>query len=244
MMVPAGGFSFMAFSPYTAQKTVSLPNPLDHFTPVTAVDLANPPPQDWLTWRRGWNANGFSPLTQISLANASSLRMVWSWALAGGIDRRRASRSRRYDLHAGLRRRGAGVERGHRGSALAVQPHARTWGRAVSQAWDGARRRAALFRYVGCARRRGERAHRHGGVGHEDRQHKAREQLNGGPLFADGKVLVGTAGTGVGAKPGGPQIVGLDALTGQEIWRLGTIAKPGEPSVRESEHRCAGDAAQ
>src|SRR6185295_13255686 len=38
MMVPAGGFSFMAFSPYTAQKTVSLPNSLDHFTPVTAAD--------------------------------------------------------------------------------------------------------------------------------------------------------------------------------------------------------------
>ncbi len=55
---------------------------------------------------------------------------------------------------------------------------------------------------------------------------KVREQLNGGPLFADGRVLVGTAGTGVGAKPGGPQIVGLDALTGKELWRLGTIAKP------------------
>jgi alcohol dehydrogenase (cytochrome c) len=58
---------------------------------------------------------------------------------------------------------------------------------------------------------------------------KLREQLNGGPLFAEGRILVGTAGTGVGAKPGGPQIVGLDALTGKELWRLGTIAKPGEP---------------
>jgi alcohol dehydrogenase (cytochrome c) len=58
---------------------------------------------------------------------------------------------------------------------------------------------------------------------------KAREQLNGGPLVAAGKVMVGTAGTGVGAKPGGPQLVGLDAATGKELWRLGTIAKPGEP---------------
>ncbi len=30
MMVPGGGFSIMAYSPYTAQKPVVLPNPLDH----------------------------------------------------------------------------------------------------------------------------------------------------------------------------------------------------------------------
>src|SRR6202000_1736184 len=34
---------------------------------------------------------------------------------------------------------------------------------------------------------------------------KIREQLNGGPLLAEGKVMIGTAGTGIGAKPGGPQ---------------------------------------
>ncbi|MEJ0007283.1 MAG: PQQ-binding-like beta-propeller repeat protein [Steroidobacteraceae bacterium] len=56
---------------------------------------------------------------------------------------------------------------------------------------------------------------------------KVREQLNGGPLVAAGKVMVGTAGTGIGAKPGGPQLVGLDAATGKELWRFGTIAKPG-----------------
>ena len=35
------------------------------------------PPQDWLTWRRGWNAHGFSPLTQITAANAANLRLSW-----------------------------------------------------------------------------------------------------------------------------------------------------------------------
>src|SRR5690349_19982626 len=73
MMIPGGGFSIIAFSPYTAQRTVSLPNPLDHFTSVGPQDLTSPPPGDWLTWRRGWNAHGFSPLTQISPTNASGL---------------------------------------------------------------------------------------------------------------------------------------------------------------------------
>jgi glucose dehydrogenase len=41
--------------------------------------------------------------------------------------------------------------------------------------------------------------------------------------------MVGTTGTGVAARFGGPQLVGLDATTGKELWRIGTIARPGEP---------------
>ena len=81
MMVPAGGFSFMDYSPYTPLKRVTLPNPLDHYRPIEEAELAHPPPQDWLTWRRGWDAHGFSPLAQITPANAGSLRLAWSWTL-------------------------------------------------------------------------------------------------------------------------------------------------------------------
>src|SRR5690606_18486222 len=48
-------------------------------------------------------------------------------------------------------------------------------------------------------------------------------------LVARGKVLIGTTATGVAAKRGGPQIVGLDADTGEILWRVGTIPRPGEP---------------
>ena len=58
---------------------------------------------------------------------------------------------------------------------------------------------------------------------------QVREGVAGGVLAARGKIMVGTTGTGVGAKPGGPQIVGLDADTGRIAWRVNTIAQPGEP---------------
>ena len=58
---------------------------------------------------------------------------------------------------------------------------------------------------------------------------KRHEGLSGGPLVAEGKVMTGTTGTGVNAHFGGPQLVGLDAATGKELWRIGTIAKPGAP---------------
>ena len=53
---------------------------------------------------------------------------------------------------------------------------------------------------------------------------KAGYGLTGGPLVANGKVMVGTTGRA----PGGNFIVALDAETGKRAWRMNTIAQPGE----------------
>ena len=59
-------------------------NPLDTFTPVTDAMLQNPPAGEWLTWRRGSDGQGFSPLKQINKPNVGELRAAWSWALPNG----------------------------------------------------------------------------------------------------------------------------------------------------------------
>jgi alcohol dehydrogenase (cytochrome c) len=53
---------------------------------------------------------------------------------------------------------------------------------------------------------------------------KAGYGMTGGPLVANGKVMIGTTGRA----PGGNFIVALDAETGKEAWRFSTIARPGE----------------
>jgi alcohol dehydrogenase (cytochrome c) len=229
MNLPASGFSIMAFSPYTAQKSVVLPNPLDHFTPVGKADLTDPPAKDWLTWRRGWNAHGFSPLQQMTKANAANLRLVWSWTLPAGSTE-----------GVPLERDGTLFVQGFGDTVQAL--NAKTgdllWqytpllepGVAPFQ-----KRGIALsgeYLYLGTSDVHVVALNVHTGKVVWDTKignNKIREQINGGPLVAAGKVMVGTAGTGIGAKPGGPQLVGLDATTGKELWRLGTIAKPGEP---------------
>src|SRR5690606_31245328 len=53
----------------------------------TAVDddaLRSPPPGDWLHWRRGYDAHGFSPLEQITPDNVATLQLAWSWTLPAG----------------------------------------------------------------------------------------------------------------------------------------------------------------
>ena len=46
--------------------------------------LQNPPPADWLNWRRTLDAQAHSPLDQITAENVGDLRLVWSWALRSG----------------------------------------------------------------------------------------------------------------------------------------------------------------
>ena len=74
---PSGGLSPNATLPPFPGK----PNPLDKITPVTDAKLMNPPPGDWLTWRRTYDDLGFSPLKQIDKSNVGDLRVAWTWSL-------------------------------------------------------------------------------------------------------------------------------------------------------------------
>ena len=55
------------------------------FVPVTDAMLQDPEPADWLMWRRTLDGWGYSPLDQIDRDNVGDLRMVWSRALATGM---------------------------------------------------------------------------------------------------------------------------------------------------------------
>ncbi len=230
MTIPQGGFSFMAFSPYTPPAPkVTRVSPLDKFTPVTDAMLAAPAQSEWLTWRRTWDAHGFSPLTQINKGNVANLRVAWSWSLPPGSNE-------------GVPLVHDGVlfvhGMGDRVQALDARTGDLLWEyrRQLPQGVaPTVKRGMALY---------GDRLHIGTSDAHvialdvktgklvwdtEIGNTKVREGVAGGVLAARGKVMVGTTGTGVGAKPGGPQIVGLDADTGRIAWRVNTIAQPGEP---------------
>ena len=229
MRVPGGGFSIMDYSPYTPKKVVSLPNSLDHYTPVGKADLANPPPQDWLTWRRGWDAHGFSPLAQITRANAASLRMVWSWTLpAGSVEAVPLVRDgTMFVLSYGEIVQAINAKTGDLlwQYSHALEPGAAPFVKRGIALWGD-------LLYFGTSDVHVVALNARTGALVWDTKigdFKRHEGLSGGPLVAEGKVMVGTTGTGVAARFGGPQLVGLDAKTGKELWRIGTIAKPGEP---------------
>ena len=57
------------------------PTELATFTPVTEQMLRNPPPGDWLNWRRTDNNWGYSTLTEINKENVQQMQLAWSWAM-------------------------------------------------------------------------------------------------------------------------------------------------------------------
>src|SRR5574340_1507416 len=63
---------------------VKLPNPAASITTVTNAVLDDPPPGEWLLWRRTYDDKGFSPLKQINKRNVSDLRVIWAWSLPVG----------------------------------------------------------------------------------------------------------------------------------------------------------------
>ena len=53
-------------------------------TPVTDALLANPPPGDWLSWRRTRDSHGYSPLDQVTRENVDELRLAWVLSIREG----------------------------------------------------------------------------------------------------------------------------------------------------------------
>ena len=58
-----------------------LPAQIESFNDVDDALLQAPPPGEWLHWRGGQNAWGYSELDQINSQNVAALQLVWSWAM-------------------------------------------------------------------------------------------------------------------------------------------------------------------
>ena len=73
-------------SPYAKAAFAALHAPLDKLTPVTDEMLRNPPPGDWLNWRRTYNGWGYSPLKQIDRDNVKNLKVAWTFSMDSSPD--------------------------------------------------------------------------------------------------------------------------------------------------------------
>ena len=56
------------------------------FRPVTDALLRDPPPGDWLNFRRTYDGWGYSPLDEITADNVGGLELAWVWAMADGTN--------------------------------------------------------------------------------------------------------------------------------------------------------------
>ena len=202
------------------------PSPLlDRLTPVTPAMLAKPPASEWLTWRRTYDDQGYSPLKQIDRNNVKNLRLAWSWSLPPGPN-----------TATPLEHDGVLFVQGYRDQVEALDAATGDllwhYQRVLPQdARPSVKKSIAIYgnniyaatsdtHLIALDVRTGRLVWDtpiNGG--------SKDMQLTGGPIAARGKIMIGTGGQ----QPGGNFIVALDAETGKEAWRFRTIPLPNEP---------------
>ena len=194
------------------------------FRPVTDAMLEDPPPADWLSFRRTLNAWGYSPLADVNGGNVKGLSEVWSAPVAGSEVTPLVHDGVMY-----LPLGGDGI------AALDAATGKELW-RFVRElpngrAPGGTKRNIAIYEallistagdgsvYAVDAR-----------TGKQAWEVKITGPANtsSGPIIANGKVISGRA-CAPDRGPEGCVMVANDARTGKELWRTWTIAKPGEP---------------
>ena len=200
-------------------------NPLDSIRPVTDAMLKDPPAGDWLLWRRTYGAAGFSPLDKITKDNVVGLRVVWSWALPLGPNE---STPIVHDGVLFVHGYGDKVQALDAASGDLLWQYSRRLPRKVS---PSLKRGLSIYGdrlYVPTSD-----AHvvaldlKTGDVIWDQPvgDLEADLRMTGGTLVARGKVMMGTTGR----HEGGNYVVALDAETGEEAWRFGTIPRPDDP---------------
>lgn len=202
---------------------------IDRLTPVTDEMLKNPPDGDWLMWRRTYDGWGYSPLDQINKENVGDLRLAWAWGMTPG------GRTQETPLvHDGI----IYIQN----STQLIQALDGATGDLI---WEyqydlpeevnpnGARNKAIYDDKLIIATRDAHLIALDAKTGQliwdtTVANSKFGFSFSSGPIVANGVVVQGTTGCG-GGQPGGCFFTGHDVNTGEELWRVHTIARGDTP---------------
>ncbi len=198
------------------------------FPPVTDEMIMNPSDDDWLLYRRTLNDWGHSPLDQITKENVNQLQLVWSRAIRPGSNQmipivyngvmyipHPASYVEALDATTGdliwSYTRDMPADRNPSGTMRGLAIYGTN---IYYAARDGFL--VALDAATGAV------------VWETQTQDYRLTNSTSGPTIADGKVITGRS-CGTPGVIGGCFILAHDAETGEELWRVNTVARPGEP---------------
>ncbi len=202
---------------------------LDNITPVTDEMLLNPPDGDWLMWRRTYNGWGYSPLDEINKDNVDQLQLAWAWGMSPG------GRTQETPLvHDGV----MFIQNStHLIQALDAATGQLLWEYQYELPEDvnpsGERSKAIYGNNLILATRDAHIIALDIKTGELVWDQQVADYNKGwgytsGPLVANGVIVQGMTNCS-NAQPGGCFITGHDPDTGEELWRVHTIARGDTP---------------
>ena len=191
--------------------------------------LLNPPDGDWLMWRRTYDGWGYSPLDQINKENVGDLELAWAWGMTPGGGRRRP----RWSMTGSCTSRTPT----HLIQALDAATGELIWEYQYELPEDvnpsGERNKAIYGDKLIIATRDAHLIALDTKTGQLvwDQQvanYKHGCAYSSGPIVANGVIVQGMTSCG-NAQPGGCFFTGHDPDTGEELWRVNTIARGDTP---------------
>jgi alcohol dehydrogenase (cytochrome c) len=244
-----GGRGRGELSPFAKEALAALRAPLDRLTPVTDAMLRNPPPGDWLHWRRTYDGWAHSPLNQINRDTVKNLKVAWTWSLNSGTGAVNEFTPLVHDGIMFMWNFGETIEAldAKTGTLLWQFSHRLPADYPSLPGFFRTKRSLAIggnkliipttdMHVIALDVKTGTKVW---DVVTDD--YKSLRTYNSGPLVIKDKVLVGagncspghansTSGTYAGVfPPGGCFITGHDLETGKQLWRFNTIAQADEP---------------
>jgi alcohol dehydrogenase (cytochrome c) len=221
-----------------AQSGQATANPADSMRSVTDDMLKSPDDGDWLMWRRTYNGWGYSPLDQINKDNVKDLQVAWTWSLTPGATETTPL------VHDGVLfifNYGDKVQALNAATGDLIWEYKRDLPAELVAAGGNnlAKRNIAIYgddiivatsdaHIVALNAKTGELV-----WDHQTADWNKGWRYTGGPFIANGTIIQGMTGCG-NAEPGGCFITGNDPKTGNELWRIHTIARPDDPNGGDS----------
>jgi alcohol dehydrogenase (cytochrome c) len=223
--------------------------PLDKLTPVTEEMLRNPPPGDWLHWRRTYDGWAYSPLTQINRKNVKDLKVAWEFSMTSSGDSVNETTPLVHDGVMFLWNYDERIQALDAKTGTLLWQFDYTLPSDYPKLPDTYRVKRSLaiggdklivptidMHVIALDIKTGKKVW---DIATDD--YKSQRTYNSGALVVKDKVIVGAGNCGPGtanprgskvagySPPGGCFITGHDLATGKELWRFNTIAHHDEP---------------
>ena len=209
-------------------RGVTVRGEVKNYVPVTPEMLKNPPPGDWLIFRRNYHGWSYSPLDQITRDNVQDLKLAWVWAMNDS-----GANQTTPIVHNGVIYlaspsnivQALDAKNGNLIWETRVGPdQAPGYGgiRSIAIAQDKVFLPTSNAHMVALSARTGD-------ILWDTPLSDVNHPSTSGAIVINDKVLQGITGCGRNTAADGCYISAIDINTGKRVWRFYTIPREGEP---------------